>query len=80
MQGGELRRDPVVLVLLVTLSGSRGDRIFLGIIEPRVVEDAFAVHFQIADIRIPIGDGAPGSGPSVIVHAGEPECRGIERG
>ena len=55
----QLGGDPVFLVLLVSLPGSCSDRVLLGIIEPRIVEHALAVHFEVGDIGVPVGDRSP---------------------
>ncbi|OWK23252.1 hypothetical protein AJ87_35560 [Rhizobium yanglingense] len=71
---------PVFLVLLVALFRPGGDWILLRIVKARVVEHTFAMHFKIADIGVPVADSAPRSGPSMVVHTCQSECRGIERG
>ena len=70
MEGGQLGGDPVFLVLLVALLRSGGDGIFLGVVETGIVEHALAMHFEIADIGVPIAHCPPAAGPGVIIHAG----------
>jgi hypothetical protein len=49
MQRRQLGRDHVHPVALVAESGCCRDRELLCIVEARVEEDAFAVHFQVRD-------------------------------
>lgn len=73
VEGGKLGRDAVFLILLVALLRASGDGIFLRVIETRIVEIAFAMHFEIADLGVPIGHRPPATSPGVIVHARQSE-------
>src|SRR6185437_15993292 len=79
LQGGELARDQVRLVLKMTEACPRSDRKLAGIVEPRIVKGPLTVHFEGGYEGVPVRDRTP-SGPSMEVHPGKSECRRNEYG
>src|ERR1700730_189392 len=71
VQRGELCTDQIFAVMLVTETGFGGDRIFLFIVKTRVEECPLAVHFEIGNKSVPVGDVAPRTGPGVIVDTSQ---------
>src|SRR5215813_13817637 len=79
MQGSELGCDQVDRVGHMTEACFRSNRELIGIIEPRIVEVALPVHFQICNECVPVRYRAP-AGPCVQVHACQSESRWNEYG
>src|SRR5437660_11779184 len=65
MQRRELRRDPVVIrvdVRQVAESIGGRDRKLRRVVETRVEETAFTMHFQVRDECVPVGHRSPCTG------------------
>src|SRR5438445_9928911 len=69
MERRQLGRDQIRLVVEMSKLVLCRHGILLRIVEPRIKEHAFAVHFQIGHKRIPVSHCSPGTSPSVIVHS-----------
>src|SRR5262245_36392477 len=80
VQRRQLRGDPILLVVLLSLLRACCDRVLVRVVESRIVEPAFAMHFEIADIGIPVADGTPCSGPGVVIDPGKTEGGRVEGG
>ena len=74
----KLRRDQVGRVADVAEAVLCGDRELRGIVEPRIVERALALHLEIGDERVPVRDRSP-AGPGMQVDAGQVERRRNQR-
>src|SRR5262249_16626286 len=44
-----------------------------GVVQTRIKEPAFAMHFQVGHERIPVSDRSPRASPGVLVEARQPE-------
>src|SRR6266508_110371 len=64
--------------MFVALLSPGCDRVLFRVVEPGVKENAFAMHLQIGDISVPIGDCSPSSGPGMVVYPCQTERRWIE--
>jgi len=70
VEGRKLGADPVHLVLLLALLRPGGNRILFGVVQTRIVKHPFSMHFEIADIRIPIpysAGAAEGAKTSMLI-------------
>src|SRR5262249_38807160 len=66
-------RDQIRLTSNVSEAGASRHRELCRVVESRVIESAFAVHFEIRDESVPMCHGTP-TRPGVKVHAGQAEC------
>src|SRR5262249_16571949 len=73
MESRKLRRDQIRLTSNVSEAGASRHRELCRVLESRVIESAFAVHFEIRDESVPMCHGTP-TRPGVKVHAGQAEC------
>src|SRR6476469_4160453 len=55
-----------------------GDRKLTRLVETRIEERSFAVHFQVRNERVPVRHRSP-AGPRMEVHAGQAERRRNQR-
>src|SRR5678816_783649 len=74
VQVRELRSDQVWSYSHVSETIASSDWEFQRIIQPRIIERALSMHFQIGNKRIPVSHAAPPS-PRMEIHSSQAECR-----
>src|SRR5262249_60879942 len=74
VQRGKLRADEIRIITYIAETGTSRHRELHAIVEARVEEGPFAVHFEIGNEGIPMRYRAPAS-PGMEIDPGEPKRR-----